>query len=153
MQLGRRARAGTRVLGLVPSKRRSVGAVTPPSRDPSRLPRLGELEARVMEAVWDRGGWLTPREVLDVLTTERELAYTTVMTILVRLWRKGLLERRKDGRAFAYHAVHSREEWTAHRMGELLAISNDRAEALSHFVEAMGQADRVQLRRLLRIDR
>ncbi|MGH8957322.1 MAG: BlaI/MecI/CopY family transcriptional regulator [Acidimicrobiia bacterium] len=117
------------------------------------MPRLGELEARVMEAVWDRGGWLTPREVLDVLTAERELAYTTVMTILVRLWRKGLLERRKDGRAFAYHPVQSREEWTARRMGELLALADDRAEALNHFVESMGQADRAQLRRVLRIDR
>lgn len=105
-----------------------------------------------MEAVWDRGGWLTPRDVLDILTVERDLAYTTVMTILVRLWRKGLLERRKDGRAYAYHAVQSREEWTARRMGELLAVANDRAEALSHFVAAMVQADRVQLRRILRID-
>ena len=87
-----------------------------------------------------------------MLTPERDLAYTTVMTVLVRLWHKGMLERRKDGRAYAYHAVKSREEWTALRMGELLYVASDRAEALSHFVEAMGQSDRIQLRRLLRID-
>jgi len=121
------------------------------SKDPSGLSRLGELEARVMTLIWERGGWLTPREVLDSLTPERELAYTTVMTILVRLWRKGLLERHQDGRAFAYHAVESREEWTAKRMGELLAVAEDRAETLSRFVASIGRSDRDQLRRLLRI--
>lgn len=128
----------------------------PSTRDrlgPSDLPRLGELEARVMEVVWDRGGWSTPGEVLELLEGERELAYTTVMTILVRLSQKGLLERRKDGRAYAYHPIQSREEWTAQRMSELLQIANNRAEALVHFVDEMGTADRDQLRRLLRIDK
>ena len=120
--------------------------------DPSGLPRLGELEARVLEILWDAGGWLNTREVLDVLAVKRPLAYTTVMTILVRLWDKGLLERRKDGRAFAYHAVLTREEWTAHRMSELLAVAESRAEALSHFVSRMDKADVAQLRRLLRLD-
>lgn len=120
--------------------------------DPSRLPRLGELEARVLQIMWTGGGWLNTREVRDVLAGERELAYTTVMTILGRLWDKGLLERRKDGRAFAYHAVLTREEWTAHRMSELLAVAESRAEALSHFVSGMDQADIAQLRRLLRLE-
>ncbi len=105
-----------------------------------------------MEVVWDRGGWSTPGEVLELLEGERDLAYTTVMTILVRLWQKGLLERHKDGRAYAYHPTQTREEWTAQRMSELLQIANDRAEALVHFLAEMGAADRDQLRRLLRID-
>lgn len=106
-----------------------------------------------MEVVWDRSGWSTPREVLELLEGERDLAYTTVMTVLVRLWRKGLLERRKDGRAYAYHPVQTREEWTARRMSELLGIATNRAEALVHFVSEMKAADRDQLRRLLRADR
>lgn len=125
---------------------------TPAVGDPSGLPRLGELEARVLEILWDAGGWLNTREVLDVLGVKRPLAYTTVMTILVRLWDKGLLERRKDGRAFAYHAILTREEWTAHRMSELLAVAESRTEALSHFVSGMDDADVAQLRRLLRLD-
>lgn len=134
-------------------------ANTDPSDTPSgiyessRLPRLGELESRVLEVVWDQGGWLTTREVLDALSGERKLAYTTVMTILVKLWKKGLLERAKDGRAYAYHAVLTREEWTARRMGELLAVAENRAEALSHFVSGIGKGDVSQLRRLLRIDK
>jgi BlaI family transcriptional regulator, penicillinase repressor len=118
----------------------------------SRLPLLGELEARVLEVVWDRGGWLTTREVLAILTRERRLAYTTVMTILVKLWRKGLLERTKDGRAFAYHAVLTREEWAARRMGELLSVAENHALALSHFVSGIGNADVSQLRRLLQAE-
>jgi predicted transcriptional regulator len=106
-----------------------------------------------MEALWDRGGWSTPREVLELLDGERNLAYTTVMTVLVHLWKKGLLERRKDGRAYVYHPVQTREEWTASRMSELLAIATNRTEALVHFVAEMGATDRDQLRRLLRAER
>ncbi len=105
-----------------------------------------------MEVVWDQGGWLTTHDVLDALIAERQLAYTTVMTILVKLWKKGLLERHKDGRAYAYHAVHTREEWTARRMGELLAVADNRSAALSHFVSDMSKSDVAQLRRLLRIE-
>ena len=105
-----------------------------------------------MGVMWDSGGWLTPGEVLGELEGERDLAYTTVMTILVNLWRKSLLERRKDGRAYAYHPIQTREEWTARRMSELLHIADNRAEALVHFVAEMPAADRDQLRRLLRID-
>jgi predicted transcriptional regulator len=105
-----------------------------------------------MEVVWDEGGWLTTRDVLNALVDERQLAYTTVMTILVKLWRKGLLERHKDGRAYAYHAVHTREQWTARRMGELLAVAENRSAALSYFVSDMRKSDVDQLRRLLRVE-
>ncbi len=58
----------------------------------------GELEARVMDVLWDHGAAMTPREVHDLITTSRRpLAYTTVMTILVRLWEKGMLERELVG--------------------------------------------------------
>lgn len=61
----------------------------------------GRLEAAAMETLWDRGGWLTPREVHGVLRAERPLAYTTVMTVLGRLCKKGLLQRRRLGRGYA----------------------------------------------------
>lgn len=125
----------------------------PEGLDPSRFPRLGELEARVMELLWERGSWLSTGEIREVLVKERQLAYTTVMTILVRLWQKGLLERRKDGRAYVYHTVHTREQWTARRMGELLGVADNRSEALSYFVSGMNPSDLDQLRRLLRIER
>ncbi|MGH9116843.1 MAG: BlaI/MecI/CopY family transcriptional regulator [Acidimicrobiales bacterium] len=110
---------------------------------------MGELEAAVMDVLWDRGGWLTPGEVHDVMAADRQLAYTTIMTILVRLCQKGRLERQRDGRAFAYRPLQSREEHAASRMQELLARGGDRPMALARFVESLPAADRAQLRRLL----
>lgn len=103
-----------------------------------------------MDVLWDRGGWLTPGEVHEVLSAERPLAYNTVMTILVRLWEKGRLERQRDGRAYAYRPVRTREEHAAAGMGELLLGARDRPVALSHFVEDLSESDRAQLRRMLR---
>lgn len=109
----------------------------------------GQLEAAVMEILWDRGGWVTPGEVHDSLTTDRPLAYNTVMTILVRLFDKGRLERQRDGRAYAYRPLQSREEYAAQRMERLLEDTKDRPAALARFVESLGPADRAQLRRLV----
>jgi len=88
--------------------------------------------------------------VLDVLDAERPLAYTTVMTILVRLWQKGRLERERDGRSYAYRPLQTREEYVATRMGEVLVGAGDRPAALSHFVRRLSGADRAQLRRMLK---
>lgn len=115
----------------------------------ARLP-VGELEAAVMDVLWDRGGWLTPGEVQEALAGEHTLAYTTVMTILVRLWKKGRVQRQRDGRAFAYRPRRTREEHAAERMGELLTGAKDRPRALSHFVDDLSPDDRAQLRRMLR---
>jgi predicted transcriptional regulator len=109
---------------------------------------MGELERAVMDVLWDRGGWLTPGEVHSLLQ-DPSLAYTTVMTVLVRLWGKGRVERQRDGRAYAYHPVVTREQAAAARMEEVLAEARDRAAVLSHFLNGMDPADRAQLRRLL----
>src|SRR5712692_6260415 len=111
---------------------------------------MGELEAAVMDVLWDRGGWSTPGEVHQVLGHHHPVAYTTVMTILVRLWQKGRLERERDGRAFAYHPILSREEAAADSMQELLGVSRDRSVVLSHFLNTLTPSDRAQLRRLLK---
>jgi predicted transcriptional regulator len=108
----------------------------------------GELERAVMDVLWDQGGWLTPGEVHQRLG-DPVLAYTTVMTILVRLWRKGRVERHRDGRAYAYHPVQTREQHVAGRMEQVLAQARDRPAVFGHFLAAMDPADRAQLRRLL----
>lgn len=110
----------------------------------------GELEAQVMDVLWDSQDALTPREVRDVVNTKRRsLAYTTVMTILVRLWEKGMLEREQRGRAYAYRPVSTRDEWAATRMEEILAASGDRLVTLNRFVERMSPREAGQLARLL----
>ncbi len=114
-----------------------------------RLPR-GELEAQVMDALWDGDSWMTPRDVHVAITTPRRaLAYNTVMTILVRLWNKGMLERHAAGRAYAYRPVASREEWAAQRMHDMLESSDDRLLTLNHFVESISPREATQLRRVL----
>jgi predicted transcriptional regulator len=109
----------------------------------------GELENQVLDVVWGAPGPVTPRQVHDVLSTSRTLAYTTVMTILVRLCDKGRVERHRDGRAYAYHPVITREQYVAARMEEVLGDSRDRSAVFSHFLAGMDPADRAQLRRLL----
>lgn len=79
---------------------------------------LGHLEFRVMEILWTRGE-SNVRDVAQQL--ERPLAYTTVMTTLDRLFKKGLLSRRKSERAFLYLPVFSRDEWQQKRTGDWLA--------------------------------
>lgn len=114
-------------------------------------PRLstGELERRVLEALWSDTDGMTPRRVHNVIGAERDLAYTTVMTILVRLWQKGLATRTRDGRAYRYIAVASREELTAERMRQLLDNAADANAALTHFVDGLDTKGRAQLRKLL----
>lgn len=105
-----------------------------------------------MDVLWDQSGWLTPGEVHERLG-DPLLAYTTVMTILVRLWRKGRVERHRDGRAYAYHPLQTREQYVAARMEQVLAQARDRPAVLSHFLDTMDPSDRAQLRRLLNRNR
>jgi predicted transcriptional regulator len=102
----------------------------------AKLPS-GELENQVLGVLWADGGALTPRDVHDALGAPRGLAYTTTMTILVRLWRKGLLDRERSGRSFAYRPKVSQEERAAARMSDVLASSGDRSLALNHFVQSL----------------
>ena len=114
-----------------------------------RLPR-GELEAQVMDVLWDADGWTTPREVhLAITTPRRPLAYTTVMTILVRLWNKGMLERHLAGRAYGYRPIASRDEWAAQRMHDFLESSGDSLTTLNHFVDSISAREVTQLKRVL----
>lgn len=113
-----------------------------------RLP-MGALEEAVMGVMWDDGGWLIPSEVHARLPAERDLRYTTVMTTMARLHKKGRLERQKDGRAFAYHPTASRAEWAAGRMDDVLSLTGDRSATLANFLDRLDDADRTQLRRIL----
>lgn len=92
-----------------------------------------------MDVLWQQGPELTVRQVLDGLTG-RDLAYTTVMTVLDRLAKKDLVTRVRDGRAWRYAAAASREELTAASMrtGMESLDTDDRRAALLHF---LGGAD------------
>ena len=107
---------------------------------------FGELEAVVMDRVWEHDGPVTVRELFDELRRERAIAYTTVMSTMDNLHRKGWLARDKDGKAYRYTAVASRDEYSARLMREAMAEAGDTEAVLSHFVAQMGGAESELLR-------
>lgn len=110
----------------------------------------GELEHRVMTVLWAANGPMTPREVHEVISAKRNLAYTTVMTILTRLWEKEEVSRHKQGRSFAYEPVVGRDERVAQRLQEVLDAADDRIVALNTFIIALPADARAALRASLR---
>ncbi len=113
--------------------------------------RLGELENEVMTRLWQWNRPVTVREVLEDLLQERELAYTTVMTVMDKLFQKGWLRREQDGRAFRYEPVSSREAYTAALMNDAWATSDNPAAALVHFFGMMSPEQQEALRDALRV--
>lgn len=108
---------------------------------------MGELEADVIGRLWAAGRPLTPSEVRTALGSG--LAYTTVMTILARLWEKGLAQRERRGRAYVYWPTMSEAELTAQRMGAALDRANDREKTLARFVDQLSPEDERDLRQIL----
>jgi predicted transcriptional regulator len=109
----------------------------------------GSLERAVLSVLWDDGGWLVPGDVHARLEVARPVGLATVTTVLVRLWRKDRLERRKSGRTFSYHVRQTREDFVAGRMGEILAAAADRPAVLAQFAANLSEEDMAFLRRRL----
>jgi predicted transcriptional regulator len=108
---------------------------------------LGPLEMQVMNVAWSVGR-CSVRDVVERLNSK--LAYTTVMTTLDRLFKKGLLEREKSERAFLYSPLLSSQDWERRRAGDLVAgflagPEPSRDLLLSSLVDAVGQHDAVLL--------
>jgi predicted transcriptional regulator len=111
--------------------------------------QFGELEAVIMDRLWERNRPALVREVVDDLRQDRPLAYTTVMTVMENLYRKGWLRRHRDGRAWHYEPTGSRSGYTAALMSGALATTTDRRTALAHFVLQMSPHDAELLRQAL----
>jgi predicted transcriptional regulator len=125
--------------------------------DPAPLleSRFGKLELRVLEAMWARG---TPASVRDLQPAFPHAAYTTLMTTLDRLFRKGVVDRVKRGRAFVYSSRYTRESLrsgvAAATLQRLLSEEADAVRPLlSCLVETVGRRDRELLGELLELVR
>jgi predicted transcriptional regulator len=118
-----------------------------PAHDRGPKHSAGSLEAEVMAALWSSDSQLTPGEVQRSLG--RELAYTTVMTTLARLHAKGMVDRVKVGRAYAYSPVNRWDEQAAQAMNQVLSRGGDKIAVLTHFVESLEPAEEALLRQLL----
>jgi predicted transcriptional regulator len=108
---------------------------------------MGSLEADVLRHLWNADEPATPGQVNEALGAE--VAYTTIMTVLTRLWRKGLVDRARQGRAYAYRAVVSEADYAAQRMRDALGRAQDREAVLGRFVDTLSARDAKALRRVL----
>jgi predicted transcriptional regulator len=111
---------------------------------------LGELEAAVMDVLWREGTPLKVREVLERLDTGKQLAYTTVMTVLDNLHRKQWVDRELDGKAYVYESVMTREEAAARALRDILDTSGDPHGVLMHFVASVSDEETDIMRGALR---
>jgi len=110
----------------------------------------GALEAEVMDVLRAAGGSLSPGQVRERLAARQleELSYSTVVTIVSRLHAKGLLERERTGRAFAYRPVDD-ASLAASQMSQALQAGTDHGAVLSRFVSGLSGRDARMLRHLL----
>ena len=107
--------------------------------------RLGDLEHAIMDVLWGTPQSLTVREVSAQLT-ERDLAHTTVMTVLDRLAKKGFARRERDGRAWRYRPSATREAYVTELMLTALDQTGDRSAALARFAKSVSGAEASALR-------
>jgi predicted transcriptional regulator len=119
----------------------SEGSTFHPGR-PGLRKLLGDLEADIMQAVWERGASeVTVRDIHEALESSRKIAYTTVMTVMGNLARKGLLKAEKSGKAHLYRATQSYEQFTEQAVGRIVAelMKDFSAPAIAHFARAVQQ--------------
>jgi predicted transcriptional regulator len=122
---------------------------------------LGELERAVMDLLWAGQEAATANRLRDLLAQDsaaadgnaghqgKDLAVTTVLTVLSRLEKKGLVERERGTRPHRYQAVSSRADHTADLMHEALGSAPDREAVLARFIGSVSESEAATLRKLL----
>lgn len=113
---------------------------------------LGDLEAEIMETLWNKGD-LTVRQVHDLFRERRQIAYTTIMTVMSRLADKGLLGKIKQGNAFIYHANVSKDEFTQSTLKKVIQelLDDFTAPAISQFLESVEKVNPEKMEELAKI--
>lgn len=115
---------------------------------------LGELESDVMEIIWQSKGPISVRTVTQSLQKKRQIAYTTVMTIMGRLVEKGLLKRQESGKAYIYQPAFSKEKFLSRITRQIIKnfVANFGDGAVAHFaeeVEKLAPEKRKELKKIL----
>ena len=107
---------------------------------------FGELESAIMDVMWDAERAYAVREVRERMDYPRPVAYTTVMTVMDILHRKGVLRRDKHGRAWRYWPSEAREEHDARLMAEVLRSGGNRVVTMRRFIERVSDEEMESLR-------
>ncbi|WP_022872509.1 BlaI/MecI/CopY family transcriptional regulator [Nesterenkonia alba] len=108
---------------------------------------LGDLERSVMTLLWDSGQKLSANDVRDEL--DESLAVTTVLTVLSRLEKKGMVTRDRGSRPHRYAASALREDHTVEMLNEVLGNAGDREAVLARFIGSVSEEEAATLRRIL----
>lgn len=111
---------------------------------------FGDLESAVMDRLWARDAATTVREVLEDLLHDRDIAYTTVMSTMDNLHRKGWLSRRRQGKAYLYTPRMTREQYSAQLMRDALDVGGRSDVVLAHFLDEISDDESAALRKALR---
>jgi predicted transcriptional regulator len=113
----------------------------------------GTLSAQILDLLWSAGAAMTAGQVQAELavTDPRKLAYSTIVTVLSRLYARGLVGRHPAGRAYAYQALTDQSQLAARRMLRLLDAVDNRRQVLASFVSDLSPGDEDVLRHLLDI--
>lgn len=123
----------------------SLGAEVIMARRPD-----GALEHEIMTVLWSQGRPLHPGEIKSLLASD--LAYTSVATVLGRLYAKGFVKRNESGRAFVYEAVVDESNLAVRRISDVLSSASDQTAVLAGFVGSLSERDATTLRALLDAD-
>ncbi len=107
---------------------------------------FGELESAIMDVMWDGDHPYVVREVRERMCYGRSVAYTTVMTVMNILHRKGVLCREMHGRAWRYWPAEAREEHDARLMAEVLRSGGNEGVTMQHFLERVSDEEMESLR-------
>ena len=102
-----------------------------------------------MQWVWEQPGPVSVRQAVEALRPRRDLTYNTVMTVMDRLHRKGLLDRTRRDRIWWYEPTLSRARYTSALMDEALGTAADRPAALAHFARTLPPEEAAALPRAL----
>ncbi|MGY1994599.1 BlaI/MecI/CopY family transcriptional regulator [Mycolicibacterium fortuitum] len=122
---------------------------SPPGPATRPLRQFGELEAVIMDLLWSRDQPATVRSVHDELISTRQIAYTTAMSTMDNLFRKGWLLRDKVGLAYHYRPRMSREEHSANLMRTVFESGGDSALILNFFLEQIDGSESAELRKVI----
>lgn len=115
-----------------------------------RVRGFGELEAVIMNRLWDRTEATTVRDIFEQFTDSRRIAYTTVMSTMDNLHRKGWLARERVGKAYRYWPTMTREEHSASLMRDALDGGGDAGLVLTFFLDQLDADTSAQVQAALR---
>lgn len=114
---------------------------------------LGELESEIMEIIWRQKDAVAVKDITEILSKKRQIAYTTVMTIMTRLANKGVLIRHLSGPSYLYKPKVTKEQFIAKAVHTIfsLTVSTLGEEVLTHFMKEIQKISPKKRQELLKI--